>query len=124
VTNPSDVFWEPICSEIRRTKCPVRVLVVLDDNPTPSQWSLSGLWIPVPGYLEAGGDAGPLPSRCVGWVELGVKQPFGGMNGVPASTKDIEAEAIRGLSEIGVEWSLVEGNIRIANPFLMNVSRG
>lgn len=121
--NAADQYWRPICSLVLRVKCPVRVWIAGEDQPRACEWSVAGLWIPVPGYLEAGGGAGPTPTRDVCWVELNDLKPRGGMFGVPASVTDVGPE-IRGLRMLGVEWTLVDGSVRIWNPFSSGAQTG
>ncbi len=123
IPSRSEDSWRLVCSVVQRINCPVRARVVFDGESVLGDWSLSGVWIPTDGYLELGGEIGPVPLRDVRWVELNPDRPTGGLGGIPASTRSVRHAILEGLRDSGVEWSLVDGNYRISNYLSANAVR-
>lgn len=91
-------------------------MAISDETPArATEWGML-LCLPVRDYLEASG--GPVPMRCVEWVELSTLRLKGGLAGRLLERIDASDEVLSSLRGVRVIWELRRTTWSIAGLFL------
>jgi hypothetical protein len=94
-------YWKPICDLTIQLRSWVRFAASDGGARWITDWSML-LLIPTTGYLEAG--EGPVPIRCVEWVELSTCRLRGGLAGRPLEVIDMTEGITSFLAKSSVHW--------------------
>jgi hypothetical protein len=98
-----DAYWRPVCDLASRLRCWSRIAIRDQNDACVTRWGML-LTLPVPGYLEA--SEGPVPIRCVEWVELSTLRLKGGLAGRPLQRIDATDEVLSSLRKLYAIWEL------------------
>jgi hypothetical protein len=98
-----DAYWKPVCDLASRLRCWSRIAIRDQNGAWVTPWGML-LTLPVPDYLE--GSGGPVPIRCVEWVELSTLHLKGGLAGRPLQRIDATDDVLSSLREVAAIWEL------------------
>jgi hypothetical protein len=112
--NDEASYWSPPCTLVSQLRCWVRIAWRDGASTQEGRWGQL-LAIPTSGYLEA--SDGPIPERCVEWVEVSTSRVKGGIAGRQLQTVDVKDEIVACLRRTQLNWELRESKWSIERVF-------